>query len=81
MKRDAGIVFQDFRPKPEYFALKSLLTETWTTRWEGPLAADGSASFRGFYGTYEVEAGGFKSQRVGLHAGDAPEQTVRLEKA
>jgi hypothetical protein len=81
MKRDAGIVFQNFRPKPEYFALKKLLTETWTTRWEGPLAADGAASFRGYFGTYEVEAGGFKGRRVRLHAKDAPEQTVRLEKA
>lgn len=81
MKQDAGIVFQNFRPKPEYFALKKLLTETWSTHWEGPLAADGSASFRGFFGTYEVEASGFKSRRVRLHAGDAQEQTVRLEKA
>jgi GH35 family endo-1,4-beta-xylanase len=77
MKRDAGIVFQDFRPKPEYFALKQLLTETWTTRWEGPLAADGSASFRGFFGTYEVSVPGYEPARLRWNS-DSP-RDVRVE--
>jgi hypothetical protein len=76
-KWDAGIVFQDFRPKPEYSALRKLLTETWTTRWSGPLAPDGSAAFRGFFGTYELSAAGYQPVRVRWHS-DSPRE-VRVE--
>ena len=52
---DAGLVTLDGKKKPSYFALKKLLTETWSTRWKGQLSG-GSVSLRGFYGTYEARA-------------------------
>ncbi len=54
---DAGLVDLQGRLKPAYHALKTLLRETWSTRWEGGLA-DGRASFRGFCGTYELSLPG-----------------------
>lgn len=50
---DAGLVDLQGGLKPNYHALKKLLQETWTTRWDGALAA-GQASFRGFCGRYEL---------------------------
>ena len=56
---DAGLVTKTGDKKPEYFALRKLLKETWNTDWTGPIQ-DGQASFRGFYGTYQVLAEGYQ---------------------
>ena len=50
-----GLLRFDMSPKPAYYTLKKLLTETWHT--EETLSSDenGVASFRGFYGEYTVE--------------------------
>ncbi len=77
MQRDAGIVLANHKPKPEYLALRKLLRETWTTRWEGPTAPDGSVFFRGFFGTYEVVAAGYRPARVRCHC-DSPRE-IRVE--
>ena len=76
-----GVLRRDGTPKAEYHALRKLIRETWSTDWKGPLQPDGAAAFRGYFGTYEVEAGGFKGRHVRLHVRDSPKQTVRLEKA
>ena len=60
---DSGILFTNRKPKPEYFALKKLFQETWTTRFRGALGPDGSAGFRGFFETYEAKRSGFAPVR------------------
>ena len=52
---DAGLIAKDGKLKPAYYALRQLLNETWSTRWEGQVQ-DGVAAFRGFYGEYRIEA-------------------------
>ena len=54
---DAGLVDLQGHLKPNYFALKKLLQETWMTRWDEGLK-DGRAAFRGFVGTYELTVPG-----------------------
>ena len=53
-----GLLRFDMSPKPAYFKLKELLTETWHT--EASLLSDenGEANFRGFFGDYDVEIDG-----------------------
>ena len=76
--RDGGVLRADGTPKPELNMLRKLLRETWTTRWEGPLASNGSLMFRGFFGTYDVEVAGHKPQRVQLHAAGPREVVVPM---
>ncbi|MCX7012678.1 MAG: endo-1,4-beta-xylanase [Candidatus Sumerlaeota bacterium] len=73
---DAGLVTELGEKKPAYYALKKLLTETWSTAWQGALA-DGQASFRGFYGAYEVAVDGYEPARFDC-APDAHEAAVAL---
>jgi hypothetical protein len=80
-KFDSGIVFANQKPKPEYFALKKLLKETWTTRWSGALDGNGAAEFHGFFGAYEVKAPSFKPHRIRLSVSDTRKPLVRLEQA
>jgi GH35 family endo-1,4-beta-xylanase len=51
---DAGLVDKAGKRKPTYFALRKLLKETWSTKWQGNLV-DGKAKFRGFYGRYKAK--------------------------
>ena len=78
MKRDAGILFANHQPKPEYAALKQLLKETWTTRWQGALDADGTARFRGYFGVYEARLPGGRTTRFKLLSGGNRTATVTL---
>lgn len=50
-----GLLRFDMSPKPAYFKMKQLLTETWHT--EASLVSDenGEVNFRGFFGDYDVE--------------------------
>jgi endo-1,4-beta-xylanase len=77
---DAGLVTLDGRKKPEYFALKKLLQETWSTQWGGSPQA-GRISLRGFFGEYEVTAPGFRAVRFKFEpaAPTFAEMEVRLE--
>ncbi len=67
-KVDAGLVFANGRKKPEYHALKKLIHETWSTRWRGELNPEGTASFRGFFGTYEASLPGCAPIRFTLRS-------------
>ena len=52
-----GLLRFDMSEKPAYKRLKQLITQTWNT--EETISANcGKASFRGFYGQYEVTADG-----------------------
>lgn len=44
----------DFAPRATYTRIREMITRRWSTREAGSLGADGSVSFRGFHGAYEV---------------------------
>ena len=49
-----GLVDADLKPKTAYHALEKLINEEWKTRTQVQSDAQGHASFRGFYGKYNV---------------------------
>ncbi len=51
----SGLLDAQYNPKPAYFALKKLITETWRTNTTLTLGLDGAAGFRGFYGDYVAQ--------------------------
>jgi len=51
----AGLLDEDFRPKPVYESLRKLIREELTTKRAGRLPLDGSIHFRGFHGVYRLE--------------------------
>ena len=53
-----GLLRFDMSEKPAYKRLRHLITEVWTTDETVMADEDGVARFRGFYGEYEVTAGG-----------------------
>ena len=50
-----GLFRFDMTPKPAYYAIKNLITKTWHTEEEITSDENGKASFKGFYGKYDVE--------------------------
>lgn len=75
---DAGLFSLEGKAKPNYFALKKLLTETWMTRWKGATASDGAIATRGFFGTYEARVGGRKPVRFDVLPGGEGAFAVKL---
>ena len=67
---DAGLVTKDGKLKPSYHALRKLLKEEWTSRWQGTLQ-HGEATFRGSFGTYEVRLPGHKPASFSAGPGQA----------
>ena len=49
-----GLLRFDLTPKPAYFKIKELLTQRWHTECERTTDQNGVATFRGFYGEYEL---------------------------
>ncbi len=49
-----GLLRFDMSPKAAYHTLKKLIHETWHTETDRISAEDGSLSFRGFYGDYDL---------------------------
>ena len=49
-----GLLRFDLTPKPAYYRLKKLITETWHTEMEIETDSNGEALFKGFYGDYIV---------------------------
>jgi GH35 family endo-1,4-beta-xylanase len=70
---DAGVVTEEGKLKPNYFALKHLIKDKWHTKWEGRL--NGNVAFKGFYGTYSVQIEGREAFEV-VFSKSYPEQTV-----
>lgn len=50
----SGLVDEAMQPKLAYRALEKLIHDEWKTRAQTQTAADGAASFRGFFGKYQV---------------------------
>ncbi len=51
-----GLFRFDLSPKPAYYAINNLINHKWRTNEEIVTDCNGVASFRGFYGDYEVSA-------------------------
>ena len=68
-----GLLRFDMSEKPAYKRIKHLIKEVWNTD-ENVAVKDGKATFRGFYGEYEVTADG-KTYTVNL---DENGKEVRL---
>lgn len=51
----SGLLDADLEPKPAYDALHRLITREWRTSTSGDTGADGTFSFRGYHGTYQVQ--------------------------
>ena len=50
-----GLFRFDMTPKPAYYAIKNLITKIWHTEEKITSDENGKASFKGFYGKYDVE--------------------------
>ncbi len=50
-----GLLRYDLSPKPAYYKIKELIHERWHTEESLVTADNGTCSFRGFYGQYELE--------------------------
>ena len=50
-----GLVRFDMTPKPAYYAIKNLIEKKWHTEKDVVTDKDGKASFKGFFGKYDVE--------------------------
>lgn len=50
-----GLLRFDLTPKPSYVTLDNLINKKWHTELDLTLDDKGSATFRGFYGDYEIE--------------------------
>ena len=49
-----GLVDEEYRPKPVYNMLDSLINKAWSTNISGTTDSQGSVNFRGFFGNYEI---------------------------
>ena len=50
-----GLLRFDLSPKPAYYKIKELLQEKWHTEAQIETDENGKASFKGFFGTYDLE--------------------------
>jgi hypothetical protein len=60
----SGLLDEKYEPTPEFLRLKELIKERWTTKLAGKLADDGSVSFRGFFGDYQITITGPSGRRI-----------------
>lgn len=51
----SGLLRFDLTPKPAYFKIKELTSKVWHTEKTAFTDSDGTLSFRGFYGGYDIE--------------------------
>jgi GH35 family endo-1,4-beta-xylanase len=66
-----GLITEHCTPKPAYARLKQLIKSEWTTQETLTAGDNGTATFRGYYGDYEV---------IALHEGVRRETAWRFEK-
>lgn len=75
----AGLIDKDLKPKASYRVLDELINRDWRSVAEGVAGADGTLTFRGFYGAYEVtvkQGGATRTVSFHLSKGGAAEQRV-----
>jgi endo-1,4-beta-xylanase len=65
-----GLIDENYQPKPVYKVLDNLINHEWRTTTTTKTDMHGTASFRGFYGIYEIciERPGNKSRFFRIHA-------------
>lgn len=75
-----GLLDGDMNPKPAYRALDHLINDEWKTRLALTTGQDGTATFRGFLGQYDisVESGG-RTASATLHLGGGHPAELLLE--
>ncbi len=66
-----GLVRKDLTPKKAYTVIRDLFNKTWQTNLEISADGNGSASFRGFYGDYDITV---------LNEGREETRTVKFRK-
>jgi GH35 family endo-1,4-beta-xylanase len=49
-----GLVDEEYRPKPVYLMLDKLINQTWKTNFSLKTDSQGTVTFRGFFGEYEI---------------------------
>lgn len=75
-----GLIDGDMNPKPAYRALDRLINDEWKTRLALTTGQDGTATFRGFLGGYDisVESGGRTASAI-LHLSRHQPAELRLK--
>lgn len=74
-----GLIRRDGEKTPAYEALRGLLKATWRTEWRGRIEG-GKIAFRGFYGTYAVEADGYHGTTFSCNSAAEREATAVMVK-
>ncbi len=77
---DAGVVTEDGKLKPNYFALLKLIKADWHTRVSKQSSKDGIVQFNGFYGHYRIAVDGYEGASIRLSKGNEPAR-IQLHKA
>jgi endo-1,4-beta-xylanase len=79
-----GLIDEEYRPKPAYEKIRSLIKEEWMTKTTGQTDEDGSLDFRGFYGAYKItlktEEGGVYTFNIHLKRREANRWEFQLLK-
>lgn len=76
-----GLLRFDMTPKPAFYAIKNLIENKWHTKTEITTDTDGKATFKGFYGQYDVEiatANGTIHRTISLRAKGKKDITIKL---
>ena len=76
---DGGLVNHRGELNPTYYAMRKLLKEDWSTKWQGELSS-GTTSFRGFYGKYKSVVEGYQLVEFTIGANTSHETTISLKK-
>jgi hypothetical protein len=77
MQAPSGLLGKDMSPKPAYNVLKKLIKKDWRTETSLTTDAKGRATFRGFYGRYELTIttpDGRQKRIKNLHLKKSPQQ-------
>ncbi|NQU09462.1 endo-1,4-beta-xylanase, partial [bacterium] len=53
-QKGAGLLDEEYQPKPAFHALRKLIRERWHTEQDGTLGLGGAATVRGYHGDYEL---------------------------
>ena len=76
-----GLLRFDMTPKPAFYAIKNLIENKWHTQTQVTTDADGKATFKGFYGDYDVQittANSTVHRTVSLRAKGKKDITIQM---
>ena len=76
-----GLLRFDMTPKPAFYAIKNLIEKKWHTEAQVTTSADGKATFKGFYGEYDVEIvteNGVINRTISLKSKSKKNITIKL---